>query len=341
MKLSPLFKLREQATPELLRLLNSVTLGTNGAKYKHLNTDERILEADNPLHLSLERNEKILGNITFCRREEDWYIRYFAFDQGIQSGGVKKSRGKSGFLKKELDAFFNQMLHGDSLGKVDSFYAYIDPKNEKSLWMSENFGFEAKASIATQTFSRTKLKPKTSVTKALYWTEVAPIFRENFGDHNYYFEAQLAKGPFYGIKNASGEIIALAKTTNATWKIERLPGKLGGFLTKIIPYIPSLRKIVRPNNHQFVVPEAVFIKNNHPELLQELFEGILYHEKRNLILWWVDETNSLYTAVSEKLKWGLLHKIIGVHQVSLVIRNSEENEYDNSKPVYTSGFDFV
>ena len=342
MKLSPFFSLRQQATPELIQLLNSVTLGTNGAKYRHLNTTNRILDADEPLHLSLERNNRILGNISFCRREENWYIRYFAFDQALQSGGTKKSKGKTGFLKKELEMFFDQMLQGnDAFGKVDSFYAYIDPKNEKSLWMSENFGFQSVASVATQTFSRTRLKSDTRVTKNLYWTEVAPIFRESFGNHNYYFEAQLEKGPFYAIKNPSGEIIALAKTTNAAWEIERLPGKFGGILTKIVPFIPGLRKIVKPKNHQFVVPEAVFIKNNDPQLLQELFEGILYHEKQNLILWWVDTNDPTYKAVQSEVRWGMLHKFIGVHHASLVIRSNPEISYNNSKPVYTCGFDFV
>ena len=103
MQLSPLFKIRTEATPELIQLLDQVTLGTNGAKYRHLNTVDRIHNADQPLHLSVERNEKLLGNATFCQREREWYVRYFAFNPSFQSTGAKKSRSNDNFLKRELD----------------------------------------------------------------------------------------------------------------------------------------------------------------------------------------------------------------------------------------------
>ena len=61
MALSSIFKIRKEATPALLELLNNTTLGTNGAMYRHLDTKSRILEADNPLYLSMERNDKVIG----------------------------------------------------------------------------------------------------------------------------------------------------------------------------------------------------------------------------------------------------------------------------------------
>ena len=40
-------------------------LGTNGARYIHLDTKERIKEADNPVSYSLNRNGRIIANVTF------------------------------------------------------------------------------------------------------------------------------------------------------------------------------------------------------------------------------------------------------------------------------------
>jgi hypothetical protein len=74
MALSSIFKIRKEATPALLELLNNTILGTNGAKYRHLDTTSRILEADNPLFLSLERRDKVIGNVTFCQRDNFCYI---------------------------------------------------------------------------------------------------------------------------------------------------------------------------------------------------------------------------------------------------------------------------
>lgn len=342
MKLSSLFKLRESPTKQLIALLDSVTLGTNGAKYRHLNTEERIHKSDNPLHLSIERNERLLGNVTFCRRKGEWYIRYFAFDQALQGTGTRRSKGGEGFIKRELNQFFDATLNGETeFGEVDVHYAYIDPKNSKSLWMSENFGFTPMANIATQTFSRVSIPKSTRVQKESNWKELAPVFRKAYGDFKFYFEEQLKSGPFYAVRGENNEVLAAMKVDKTTWVIERMPGKMGGVLTKAITYVPVLRKLINPKKHTFLVPEAVYFKDNDPKLLTELFEGVLALEKERIIFWWTDDRNPYYKAVKNEVNWGLLHKIIGVNQASLVVKQPEGVEYDNSRPAYTSGFDFI
>jgi hypothetical protein len=337
----PIFKVREKETPEIVELLSAVTLGTNGAHYRHLDTEERINESDNPLFLTMERNEKTIGNVTFCRRNGAWYIRYFAFSVQMQSSARKKSRSnKSNLLKRELNDFFQSTLDGkNDLGQTDSFYAYIDPNNEKSLWMSENFGFETVGHIATQTFSRVNPKVSTRIEKSDDWSEVSTLIERQFGEYQYYFTKQTDNPPFYLIRDENNEIIALAKTSISTWEIKRLPGKLGGFLTAVIPFVPRLRKIIRPKRHSFVVPEAVIVKDNSPKLLEELFSGILASEKKNLMLWWVDENDPLYCKVRKNAKWGILHKLVGVNKANVVQRTNQSSA--SNQPFYTAGFDFI
>ncbi len=335
---SSLLHTSESPTQAIIELLESVTLGTNGAHYRHLDTRARILEADHPLFLTIERNEKILGNVTFCRRDKNWYIRYFAFDSRFQSSGTKKSSGNS-LIKREIESYFQETLDQP---EVESFYAYIDPNNVKSLWMAENFGFKTIGRIATQSFSRVNPKSSSRIEKLTDWNEVKHIVQSNFSDYVYYFEAQSSKPPFYALKDENNAIIALAKINSATWEIKRLPGKFGGVLTKIIPFIPGLNKIIRPKNHSFVVPEAVWVKNYDSSLLEELFEGILFNEKQNLILWWVDERDYLYKTVGSQVHWGLLHKLIGINYANVVQRRRQEtNDATNKPPIYTSGFDFI
>lgn len=334
--MTSLVHIRYEATPAVIELLESVTLGTNGAKYRHLDTRERIKNADNPLYLSIERNDSILANITFCQRGANWYIRYFAFDNRFQSSGSKKSNGNS-LIKREIESFFQEALQNKG---VKSFYAYIDPKNVKSLWMSENFGFKTVAQIATQTFSRVHPKASQRIVKINDWQEVAPIIQAVFLKYQYYFEAQ-SNPPFYGIKNSDGEIIALAKVNLANWEIKRLPGKLGGILTQLIPFIPRLNQLIKPKQHSFVVPDCVWTKNNDAQLLEELFEGILHAEKRNLIIWWVDVKDDLYETIQTKIKWGLLNKLIGASHANVVERTSEIPSQKDIQPVFTAGFDFI
>ena len=338
--LSPLFKLRETHTQGIIDLLEATTLGTNGAKYKHLDTAERIKEADAPLFLSMERNDKVLGNITFCQRGRSWYIRYFAFQsflQGSENRSISQ-KGNSG-LKRELGQFFDEALN--KIDSVDSMYAYIDPKNDRSKWMSENFGFEKIGQLATQSFSRVHPKKSAGLSKIEDWNELASIVRSFYGSNKYYFEAHCAKPPFYVLKNETNEVVAFARTVNVHWQIVRMPGKLGGVLTKAIPYIPFLRRLIRPKNHEFLVPEIVWAKNNDSKLVAELFEGMLVDQKLNLILWWTDTRNPLYKNVKSNIKWGLLHKLIGVAPVDVVQLRSKSYTIQNEEPIFVTAYDMV
>jgi hypothetical protein len=44
--------IREEPTDSIAALLKSVTLGTNGAKYRHLNTEERLEQLYRPLYFN-------------------------------------------------------------------------------------------------------------------------------------------------------------------------------------------------------------------------------------------------------------------------------------------------
>ncbi len=342
-QLHPLFKFRTAVTSGILDLLQETVLGTNGAKYKHLDTSKRILEADNPLFLSVERHEKTIGNATFCRRGDHWYVRYFAFQSAFQRSKNKVAQKKgNSMLKRELNSFFQQALTGNqNQASVKSMYAYIDPKNEKSKWMSEHFGFKTIAQLATQSFSRINPKKSSRLSIVNDWNEIAPIIREFYGGNQYYFETHCSKPPFYVLRNQENEIIACARTVNVNWEIVRLPGEMGGFLTKAIPYLPFLRKLIRPKNHQFLVPEIVWAKNNDSKLLTELFESILADQNLNLILWWTDVQNPIYQQVKSQINWGLLNKLIGVAPVDVVQLRAADFEETNSNPIFVTAFDMV
>lgn len=343
MALSQLFKLREVATKEIIALLEQTTLGTNGAMYRHLDTGKRIHEADNPLFLSMERNEKVIGNITFCRRDSDWYIRYFAFHSLAQAGDKKKKEDKgNSFLKKELNQFFKDAFEGQIDGnKMQSMYAYIDPKNDRSKWMSENFGFKVVSHLSTQTFSRLKPKFSKNLSLSTDWNEIQLLVEEHYRHHAYFFTSHADKPPFYILKNEVGSIIACARVTKVKWEIIRLPGRFGKVLTKAIPFMPLLNRLIKPSNHTFLVPEIVCVKDNDPRLLDELFSAILHEEKLNLMIWWQDQNDPLYLAVKEKVNWGPLNKIIGVSPVDVVQRTADGRSIFENRPVFVTAWDMV
>jgi hypothetical protein len=327
----------------IIDLLTETVLGTNGSRYQHLDTAHRIYEADHPLFLTLERNNRVWGNLTFCRRGEDWYIRYFAFRSFLQAGGNTKSNDRSqSFIKQALQRFFDDAFTGNSgHGKVNSMYAYIDPRNERSKWMSEHFGFQVIGSLATQSFSR--LTPKKSkrfmeVTDADLIAEISGKKRES---HRYFNAAHISKPPFYGLISESGELLALVKSTRVNWKIERLPGRFGGVLKSSLPFVPFIRRLINPNKFTFLVPDVLYVKDNSYEILNELFEALLEKESANVLLWWIDRIDSLYLSVQSKMNWGILHSVLGVQPVDVVQRTSKMENAKAVKPQFVAAFDMV
>lgn len=342
MNVRPPFVLRDNYSEEVLRLLKTVTLGSNGARYRHRHIEKRISKLYKPLFLNIERNNSVLGNITLCRREVGWYVRYFAMDSSFQSPASvqKQSKSKNNSLKNRISSFFDAVFDEDNAPPL--LYAYIDPRNDRSLWMSQNFGFYTAAKIATQTFSRIRPKVKNDVKQSQDLTFIRTKVEEVNKNKPLYFDYHTfsKETPFYELTK-NGKTVAFAKTHQAEWVIERLPGRRGGLLVNIIPFLPGVRKVVRPNAHKFTVVDSVWVVDNNKDLLEELFEGILEKENKNTLVWWVDQKEELYKDVKGIINWGLLHKINGVHQVDLVVKHKDKTNQPFGLPAYVTGFDFI
>jgi len=341
---SSFFQISDRPTPEIIDLLTEVTLGTTGIRYKHLDTAQRVYTVDNPLFFHLKRRDKVLANLTFCQRGDNWYIRYFAFRTALQRTTDTKTEDKSNnLLKREIEAFFQVAFAGDVNDiKVKNFYAFIDPKNDRSKWMSRNFQFQTLAQLSTQTFSRwfAKQSPRFSVVEVPDEETVAMI-RDQFENHAFFFDFYLDKDPVAFIKDDKGQILAFARLSIAHWHIESLGGKFGSLKAKIVSNTPVLNRLVNPKLHTFSVPDSVYVKNDDPKVLEELFQSIIAYQKSNMLIWWVDNTEPLYLNVQSKVKWGPLHPILGVSPVDIVVRSADDSFVKLKKPLYVVGLDAI
>jgi hypothetical protein len=329
------FEFTDVITSELVELLEQTTLGTNGAMYRHLDVPERIYQTDAPLSFSLRRNEHLLANITFCKRDFGLYLRYFAFDKRFQSTGKARQTMHKSNLKQEIEGVF-QRVSAEHPGSLDMCYAYIDARNDRSKWMSEQFGFQTKAKLVTQSFSRRYPKKSLRISKEVLTDEHLSLIKSKYGHYIAFFDHYL-QGEIHCLRSSDGNLLALAKCTNVAWEISRLPGKMGGILVKSLPFIPILRKMVQVKKHQFLVPEAVCVADNDPKLLTEFLAGVLHMEKCHTMLWWMDERDELYVQVKEQVNWGILHQILGVSPVDVVIRG----DFEPKEPMYIAAFDMI
>lgn len=335
--LPSLFKIRNQPTEQIIELLDQTVLGTNGAMYRHTDTRQRIKEMDNPIYLTAERNNKVLGNITFCQRNTDWYIRYFAFKESLRSSNKRKSKPAKGLLKEGINHFFEEKLQTN---EVNSFYAYIDPGNDRSLIMSNDFGFKRERVIATQTYSRRNPKTKTNVIEIDPKDDrFRPIVSDRFKNHSFFHPVRNESMRSFVLLDNDGKILAGLNVNVAHWEIIRLPGRFGNLQVKLIPYIPVLRRIIVPKNHRFAAVDNVFNLSEDAELLNDLFEGTLNNLDLNSIFWWVDIVDPTYLKFKNKLKWGPLHRFVGVNEVYLMSRRLDFIQ--QQQPAYVLGLDFI
>lgn len=341
MPLPSVFVFHEQVTAGILALLKRTTLGAQGAKYQHLDTEQRIHHIDNPLFLSVERRERVLGTITFCRRGPHWYIRYFAFDALLQTQqNHHRQRTKNGTFKRALEQFFVQQLDPANPDSISSFYAYIDPNNFRSMRMAQQFGFSTVGYLGTQTFSRRNPQAKMLLHCSYDAVFQQGFLRRHFGEESFFYGHASSEQPCYFAQNERQEITAFAKITRVNWRIERLPGKLGGILVKLLPYLPYINQLIDPQHHAFLVVEGVWVKDERPESVAQFLESILAQEQKKLIIWWVDDKSPFYTRIRHKMRWGLLHRIMGVQRVAVVQRKRLGTD-DPHHPMYVAGLDLV
>lgn len=316
------FQMYEEATPELIAFLKNTVLGTNGTLYQHLDTHTRIQELENPLHLSLIRNEKILGNITFCRRGKNWYVRYFAFDKALQGTGKDTGNRKQSILKTELRQFFSEKLRSN---EVNSFYAYIDAKNEKSVQLAKELGFSRKPStVNTLTYSR--FWPKSSERIRILSDEQAKEHHSNLFQNEAYFFEQKVPGRTYALYNSKNEIVASAHVKTINWKMHRLPGRFGHVTIKVLPYIPILSAFIQPKKHVFLGVDHVFVAENNKQLYEELLSAILHINEKKLLVWW---TAKRPKALAENFYWGPMHKFYRNTKIDFYTLEKNESNLSN------------
>lgn len=314
-----------ESAPESVKiLLSKTTLGSGGARYRHLNTPEILEKLDSPLFLYLQRNDKAIANVTFCRRKNNWYIRYFAFDRLFQStkSSVKK---KSGTLKNRLTDVFEQIVE-----QGNSLYAYIDPSNHRSRFFAENFGFQKVSSITTHVYSRRKAKKKLNLS-TLNSGEDLRTYAKHFQEELFFSFQHTDLSKIYCLKE-NNEIIAGLRVQHANWKIERLPGRFGGILVKLLPYLPVISSFIKPSDYRFVVFDMVFCPDKSK--LDGLFETVLYQENARLAFWWTNEETQSYL-----VNWGIAKRFIGNPKVDIVVKSNKE--FSAEKPVFVSGMDLI
>lgn len=352
-RIHQLIKRSKIAPDSVVSLLKNTLIGTEGSLYQLLDTETKIHSLHLPKHLYIERNGKAIGNVTFCERpvqinDEEFvsqYMRYFAFD-AIFQGGTDKGKAQSG-----LHQYFKSLLETSNLDpcqpKFDKsiYWAFIDPQNFKSFNMNEQFGFQTIGSYHTKAFSRVHPKQHQSVQRIQEnETDLAKnLIQKFYGGFNFFSDVHLFDNNDFFVLKVKGEIVAGIQANPSRFRIKSLPGSSGKFLIKALPYIPRLRKLIHPENHEFLATEGIFWKTGFENRITDLLEGVLHLTKHHSLLIWVDENNKMLNDL--KIKWGFIQKTKKDNEIKIVAKFNGWSEAEihriKSSKKYLSGFDMT
>ncbi len=355
--------LSKELDPELVTLLKDTVWGTKGAQYTHLDVEERMTHMKNPYFLSIYRNGRILGNVSFSWRllETDqgpvnaYYIRYFAFQNSMKSGANKKrTNEREGFLKRFLKRIWEEGFYQEDYNYGEDpnlpfvFYAYIDSDNLRSMQVGGGLGLTPVGQFATVTFSRINPKQVTGIEKlaiadrpdfrkkiqAFYKDYVFADWHDLFRENNYY------------VYRSNGEIIIGGQVHVCHWRVKNMADLKTKMLVKLAPYIPGLNKVFNPKNMVFINVDHLYVKPGHEDALIPFLEGLLTIKGIFLCLMWYDLRNPIGQFLMKHPKLGPIAKLSKVTPANILINKNKSMSDElfeelSTKTSFLSGFDMT
>ncbi len=321
-------------------LLKKTIYGTKGPKYQHTGQEVKLRDIKNPIFFILRRKDETIGFYCLCEREIGvgtekylgYYGRYLAVDENYKGNGYGK------LLKKVAVEYVE--THGSSPSVL---YSYIEENNTKSLIISQKMGFASITTLDTVVFSR--LYPKAdnrvsrinkielpAILEKLESQNADTIFRtfENINYQNNYF-----------ILKENGRIVAGLQANPARWKIIEMAGLGGKILLKVLPNIPILKRLINPENYDFVAIEGIFIESGSDEFLYPLMEGVLHHFSMTSALFELDSKSKILKIFKDRGNLGLLNAVKKDVKTHVMIKSFNNKLRIPNGEAYVSSFDFT
>ena len=349
------FNIIKSPTQELLKILNNNIIGTpgHGMLYQHLGVHNKIDKIADPYYVNLVRNHKIIGTCCFCSRTTNnagsnfssFYIRYFSFkDLYRRKHIIEKTVSRNSSIREEIKT----VLTGQGLGKDTKekffFYAYVDPRNLRSLLLCNEFGFETVRQYTSIIFNRINPKENKAVVSVSPDEEsrVKSLLIDFYKTFNMFSFENLFNGrEYYTIKDQSGTIVAGVQVNPDLWSIHSLHGLSGKVILNTFSKIPYLDRLFN-KNYRFITLEGIYYAKGFENYLEILFESLLAKYKVNSAIICLDSETSLYRTL-KSLKLGMVDKLSKEVKGNVICKFINFDEKDKnlfkSNPAYISGID--
>ncbi|HKK76886.1 MAG TPA: GNAT family N-acetyltransferase [Saprospiraceae bacterium] len=335
----------EGISPFIVNFLKTVRLGTDGAVYRHYDTEDRIAHIEQPYTAYATEGEKFVACMVMSRIEtwqgdqplDSYYIRYFSAHPDYRGKGITKEMSLL-----FIDAFVKTLPQGTLL------YGVLEGGNSRSIKIVEKVGFEDRKPVRTIGFSR--FFPKGSkrierITTEAEREEVLNLLEDFYADYAIrHFQNVFQKDRYYVIRE-KGEILAGLQVHKTVWKVESMPGLSGKIMLNVLPRLPLVNKMFNPRHFEFITFEGIYYKSGEEAALYELIEGLLAQEKLKSAVFWLAEDAPLAKMILERGKLGLIHRFVKDAGTFIAYNTTNLSEEQLEQllryPPYISSFDFI
>ncbi len=349
------FKIINSPTNELLEILNNNIIGTPryGMLYQHLGVHNKIDKIADPYYINLVRNNKIIGTCCFCSRTtsnsgknlSSFYIRYFSFKDLYRRKYIsEKIVSGNSIIRKEIKSVLSGQGLGKDINEKFFFYAYVDPRNVRSLLLCNEFGFETVRQYTSIIFNRINPKENKDVLLVSLEQEdkVKEILADFYKEFNMFSFENLFNGrQYYTIKDKLGKVVVGVQVNPDLWKIHSLHGLSGKIILNTFSRIPYLDRLFN-KNYRFIALEGIYYVKGFESSLEILFESLLAKYKVNSAIICLDADTALYKTL-KLLNLGMVDKLSKEVKGNVICKfiNFEQQDevFFKSNPAYISGID--
>lgn len=341
---------------DITALLAESIIGTpgRGMLYQHKSIDERLRHIKAPFFVELRTNSGLVATCCFCYREtvnsgktnQSFYIRYFSFKENYRAKPSSQPRPRFGRLREEI----KNLLDGEqfeSLTAKKSFnYAYVDPRNTRSVLLCNEFGFREVRRFTTFIFSRLKPKVATAITvckiTAEEVSEVKNLLLNKYSNYNMVSIDELfARDSYYVAKDDKGKILAGAHVSATHWRIFKMHNRANTVLVSLLSHVPLLNRLVN-KEFRFLTVDGLYFIEGHEHYTEALFSSLLRKYNHYNAFIPADNDSSLFSHL-EKLDLGLVSKISKQVSTSVICKfnnfSSDEIQQFKQYPAYVSALD--
>lgn len=350
----------KELNQETLELLDSMVVGSNGARYLHKNIKERIEQLPHKYFMYLRKNDTLKGTFVSAQRtiQEDfgaansYYIRYLAIDEMFQATKEKKIRhGKpDGIIKSLTKRFLSQapvdlgIGYGEDTELPSFHYAFFDAQNFRSTDLSELLGMNPVGEFANMSFTRFSPKKSKEIKRLEVkdYPEMKKKIKSSYSDFSVYTDQFLFYKSNYFVWMDGDEIVAGIQPNKCEWEVKNMGGMSGKLMLGLLPWIPKSESVFNPKKFEFLTLDYFYIKPGFEKQFELLLEGMLneFNVKFALIF---QDVKSPFMPLLKQMDSGMLSNFSKVPNGRIMMTTNKISEEQKNeitqKPFFTCGVD--